>query len=342
MDLSKFPRRRYYQGPSPIEKLENLTRLMGGPNIYMKRDDMVGTAFGGNKVRKLEFLVGEALAQGCDTLITCGAVQSNHCRLTLAMAVKEGMKCRLVLEQRVPNSYKADASGNNFLFNLMGVEKVTVVDGGSNLMEAMQKEAEDVAAKGRKAYIIPTGGSNETGDLGYMVCAREIVNQSFDMGVTFDKIIVTSGSGGTHAGLLLGLRSLSYDAPVLGCSINKPAEAEKDMLQGIINKTIAKLELPLEIKRGDIIVNSDYVGGGYSRPTQGMIDAVDLVAKTEAIMLDPVYTGKCMDGMLDYIKKGLLKKGENMLFLHTGGAPALFAYLPEFYQKFAGGSLGGE
>ncbi|ATW25339.1 D-cysteine desulfhydrase [Candidatus Formimonas warabiya] len=335
MDLSIFPRRRYYQGPTPIEKLERLSRIWDGPNIFMKRDDTLGAAFGGNKTRKLEFLVAEAIQQGCDTLITCGAVQSNHCRLTLATAVKEGMKCRLVLEERVPGSYHPQSSGNNFLFHLLGVETVTVVPGGTNLMEVMEKEAVKVADLGRKAYIIPTGGSNEVGDLGYMVCAQEMIRQSFDMGITFHKIVVTSGSGGTHSGLLLGLRAYHYDVPVIGISINRKSESEKDLLQGIINKTIAKLDLDITIPREDILVFDEYVGEGYSRPTQAMVDAVDLVAKTEGILLDPVYTGKCMSGLIDLIKKGYFKKGENVLFLHTGGAPSLYAYLPIFYEKFA-------
>jgi len=335
MDLSIYPRRRYYQGPTPIEKLERLSQVLDGPNIYMKRDDTLGAAFGGNKTRKLEFLVAEGIEQGCDTLITCGAVQSNHCRLTLATAVQEGMKCRLILEERVPGSYDSQSSGNNFLFHLLGVETVTVVPGGSNLMEVMEKEAAKVVALGRKAYIIPTGGSNEIGVLGYMVCAQEIIRQSFDMGITFDKIVVTSGSGGTHSGLLLGLRAYNYDVPVVGISINKKSETERDLLQGIINKTILKLGLITTISTDDIIVFDEYVGEGYSRPTHAMVDSVDLVAKTEGILLDPVYTGKCMSGFIDLIQKDYFKKGENVLFLHTGGAPSLYAYLPIFYEKFA-------
>ena len=151
MNLAKFPRRRYTPGQTPIEKLSRLTEVLGGPTIYMKRDDLLGLTGGGNKTRKLEFLVADALAQGADTLITCGAVQSNHCRLTLAAAVKEGMRCRLVLEERVPNSYKPEAGGNNFLFNLLGVEKIKVVPGGSDMMKAMEQVAEEVASEGRQA-----------------------------------------------------------------------------------------------------------------------------------------------------------------------------------------------
>jgi len=204
MDLSKFPRRRYTAGPTPIEFLPRFTRALGGPNVYIKRDDLLGLTSGGNKTRKLEFLVADALAQGADTLITCGAVQSNHCRLTLAAAVKEGLKCRLVLEERVPGSYNPDASGNNFLFRLLGVEKIEVVPGGSDMMAAMRKVADDLNKDGRKSYIVPGGGSNPIGATGYVACAQEIQGQLFENGVAIDRLCVASGSAGTHAGLVVG------------------------------------------------------------------------------------------------------------------------------------------
>jgi len=181
MNLAHFPRRRYTEGYTPIEKLPRFTKALGGPDIYIKRDDLLGLTSGGNKTRKLEFLVANALAQGADTLITCGAVQSNHCRLTLAAAVKEGLKCRLVLEERVANSYNPDASGNNFLFRLLGVEEIKVVPGGSDMMREMQGVADELTAEGRMGYIIPGGGSNPIGATGYASCAQEIINQLFLM-----------------------------------------------------------------------------------------------------------------------------------------------------------------
>src|SRR5579875_2178845 len=193
MHLARFARRRYTSDPTPTEKLAHLSRHLGGPEIYIKRDDLTGLTGGGNKTRKLEFLVADALAQGADTLITQGAVQSNHCRLTLAAAVREGLKCRLVLEQRVPGSYRADASGNNFLFDLLGVEAVTVVDGGTDMDAAMQRVAQDLAAEGRRGYVIPGGGSNPLGALGYVACAEEILAQTFDMGLRLDQVVVASG-----------------------------------------------------------------------------------------------------------------------------------------------------
>src|SRR5690242_10872235 len=192
MQLARFPRRRYTSSFTPLERASNLSAALGGAEIWIKRDDLLGLAAGGNKTRKLEFLVAEALAQGCDTLITVGAVQSNHCRLTLAAAVKEGLKCRLVIEQRVPGSYDSKASGNNFLYELMGVEDVTVVNGGDDLSAAMERIAEKLKAEGRKGYIIPGGASTPLGALGYVACAQEILAQGFDMGLRFDHIVVAS------------------------------------------------------------------------------------------------------------------------------------------------------
>ena len=189
MNLTRFPRRRYTEGQTPIEKLTRFSEKLGGPNIFIKRDDLLGGAGGGNKTRKLEFVVADALTKGADTLITCGAVQSNHCRLTLSAAVKEGLKCRLVLEERVPGSYDTRASGNNFLFQLMEVERIKVVPGGSNMMQEMQAVADEVAEEGRKAYIIPGGASNPIGALGYVSCAQEIISQTFEMGLKIDRVV---------------------------------------------------------------------------------------------------------------------------------------------------------
>src|SRR6478736_3533926 len=205
MDLSRFPRRRYSAGPTPLEPLPRFSSALAaqcpgrrGPEVWIKRDDQLGLFPGGNKTRKLEFLVADALASRADTLITCGAPQSNHCRITLAAAVREGLKCRFVIEERVPDSYDKNASGNNFMFRLMGVEAITVVPGGSNMGAEMQKMADALAREGRKGYIIPGGGSNALGGLGYVACAQELQQQLFDEGVQLDRIVVGSGSSGTH------------------------------------------------------------------------------------------------------------------------------------------------
>lgn len=326
MNLAQFERRHYTGYKTPIEYLGNLSKVMGGPNIYMKRDDLLGLTSGGNKTRKLEFLMAEALEQEADTILTCGAVQSNHCRLTLAAAVKEGLKCQLILEERVPGSYAPEASGNNFLFRLLGVEDVRVVPGGSDMMAELEKLAEELRAQGRKPYIIPGGGSNPTGALGYVSCAQEIQEQAFEMGIKFDHIVSASGSAGTHAGLISGIIGNNMNIPMTGISVNRPKEVQTDAVFSLAERTLEKLGSANKIKREDVVVFDDYVGPGYSRPTQSMVDAVQLLARTEAILMDPVYTGKTMAGMLDLIRKGYFKDCENILFVHTGGSPALYAY----------------
>lgn len=325
MHLARFPRRRYTPHPTAIEKLSHLTHALGGPDIYIKRDDQLGLTGGGNKTRKLEFLVADALAQGADTLITVGAVQSNHCRLTLAAAVREGLKCRLVLEQRVPGSYDKRASGNNFLFDLLGVESVTVVDAGVDLAAAMQKIAADLKAEGRKGYVIPGGGSNALGALGYVACAEEILAQTFEQGLKLDYIVCASGSAGTHAGLLTGLIGNNAQIPLIGINVRRPrAEQEKNVHALAVDAArLLGLEAP---PREAVVALDEWVGPGYSLPTPEMIEAVRLLARGDGVLLDPVYTGKAMAGLIALVRRGVFKKGENVLFVHTGGAPALYAY----------------
>ena len=333
MNLAAFPRRRYTEGPTPMEAVPRFSTAVGGPKIYIKRDDLLGLSAGGNKTRKLEFLVAEALAQGADTLITCGAVQSNHCRLTLAAAVKEGMQCRLVLEERVPNSYKADASGNNFLFRLLGVEKIKVLPGGSDMMKEMSSEAEEVANAGRKAYIIPGGGSNAIGATGYVACAEEILAQAFDKGIKIDRVVCASGSAGTHAGLVTGFYGNNSNIPVVGIDVSRPKEVQEKLVYELVQKTAERVGVHPGIPRDAVLCFGDYVGRGYSIPTPGMIEAVRMLARTEGILLDPVYTGKAMAGLIDLSRKGFFRKDETVLFVHTGGSPALYAYMKDLLEE---------
>jgi D-cysteine desulfhydrase len=327
MNLARFPRRRYTEGATPLEAAPRFSAAVGGPNIFIKRDDLLGLAAGGNKTRKLEFLVADALAQGADTLVTCGAVQSNHCRLTLAAADKEGLKCRLVLEERVPGSYKLDASGNNFLFRLLGVEQVKVVPGGSDMAKEMSLVASEVNAAGRKAYIIPGGGSNPVGATGYVACAEEILGQAFDKGINFDRIVCASGSAGTHAGLVTGFYGNNSGIPVVGIDVSRPKDLQEKLVYDLVQKTAAHLGIESDIPRDSVLCFGDYVGRGYSIPTPEMAEAVRLLARTESILLDPVYTGKAMAGLIDLSRKGFFRKNENVLFVHTGGSPALYAYM---------------
>jgi D-cysteine desulfhydrase len=325
MQLARFPRRRYTPHATPLEPLPRLTEVLGGPEIWIKRDDLLGLAAGGNKTRKLEFLVADALAQGADTLITVGAPQSNHCRLTLAAAAKEGLKCRLVLEQRVPGSYDPKASGNNLLYNLLGAEATGVVNAGDDLNAAMQKVAGELEAQGRKGYVIPGGGSNALGALGYVACAHEIAAQSFELGLSFDRIVVASGSCGTHSGLLVGAKSVNFDAPITGINVRRPRAEQEDNLLKLARETAALLEIAAPEAK-DVTALDEWVGPGYSLPSDEMIEAVRMLARLEGVLLDPVYSGKAMAGLIGLARRGELRRGERVLFVHTGGSPALYAY----------------
>jgi D-cysteine desulfhydrase len=324
MDLSRFPRRRYTPFATPIEFLPNLTRALGGPQIYIKRDDMLGLTPGGNKTRKLEFLVADALAQGADTLITCGAPQSNHCRLTLAAAAKEGLKCRFVIEDRMPGSYDEDANGNHFLFRLMGVEDITVVPGGADLGGALQKVADALAQSGRRGYVIPVGGSNAIGSLGYVACAQEILAQLFEQSLRIDHIVVGSGSSGTHAGLVTGLYGGNVNIPLTGIAVSRDPEVQEPLVYREAQATAKLLGLRAEVPSARIKVDGGYWRPKYSLPNQRMIEAVQMLARLEGIPLDPTYTGKAMAGLIGMVRAGVLTRDQNALFIHTGGMPSLF------------------
>ncbi|ALC91552.1 cytochrome C biogenesis protein CcmE [Bacillus sp. FJAT-18017] len=333
MDLTRFPRRRYTEYVTPIEKLSNLSNALNGPTIYVKRDDLLGLAAGGNKTRKLEFLVADAIKQGADTLITCGAVQSNHCRLTLGAAVKEKLKCHLVLEERVPNSYSPEANGNNFLFKLLGADGISVVPGGTNMMQAMEEVKSKLAEEGRKAYIIPGGGSNEVGATGYVACAQELLSQTLDMGLNLDYIVTASGSAGTHAGLVTGFYGTNTPTPILGINVSRKKDEQEELVYRLVQKTAKYVGIKSDVPKELVNCFDQYVGQGYSLPTPGMIEAVRLFAEHEGILLDPVYTGKVASGLIDLIRKGFFKKEDRVLFIHTGGSPALFAYDSIFFAK---------
>lgn len=326
MHLARIPRRRYSCGSTPIEFLPRLTEHLSGPNIYIKRDDLLGLSAGGNKTRKLEFLMADALAQGADTIITTGAVQSNHCRLTLAAAIREGLRCHLLLEERVEGSYDQHSSGNNLLFRLLDAESMTVVPGGTDLMAAMQEIAASVTAAGGAPYIIPGGGSNALGALGYVSCAEEILAQSFEMSLPIDHVICASGSGGTHAGLVAGFYGNQSNISVTGISVRAPKIPQEAKLHVLSNATSqlagAECEVPVEA----FTVIDSYVGPGYSLPTPEMTAAIQTFARLEGILLDPVYTGKAAAGLIGLAKEQYFNADTNVLFMHTGGAPAIYAY----------------
>ena len=331
MNLAQFPRRGYVTAPTPLEYLPNFSKALGaGIDVFMKRDDMLPGAGGGNKTRKLDFCVADALQKGCDTLITCGAVQSNHCRLTLAWAVHEGMDCHLVLEERVPGSYNPEASGNNFLYQLLGVKSITVVSKGTDMMAAMQGVADKLAAEGRKPYVIPGGAANALGALGYVACMEEIMAQMFAMGLSFDHMVVPSGSAGTHGGIIAGMIGNNINIPVTGIGVNRPKPVQENAVLTVANQALELLGVEQRVPADKVTCFDDYVGPGYSLPTDAMVEAVKLLAQTEAVLLDPVYSGKAMSGLIDLARKDYFAKGSKVLFLHTGGSPALYAYLPTF------------
>ena len=246
--------------------------------------------------------------------------------MTLSAAVKEGLKCRLVLEERVPGTFDTKASGNIFLFNLLGAEKIQVVSGGSNMMAEMQQVAEEVAAEGRKAYIIPGGGSNAIGATGYVACAQEILDQTFELDLNIDTLVCASGSAGTQAGLVTGFYGCNMNIPVVGINVSRAKEEQEYIVYGLVRETAEHVGVNFEIPRDAVNCFGDYVGPGYSLPTPEMAEAVKLVARTEGILLDPVYTGKTMAGLIDLVRQGYFKKENNILFVHTGGSPALYVY----------------
>jgi D-cysteine desulfhydrase len=236
------------------------------------------------------------------------------------------MKCRLLLEQRVPKSYSPQASGNNFLYRLLGVEEIKVVDLGADLGKTMEQMAEDVARRGGKAYIIPGGGSTPLGALGYVSCAEEILDQTFKMGLRLDHIVCASGSAGTHAGLITGLVGNNANIPLTGINVRRTREEQEPMVHKLAEQTAAMLGVRGGVPREAITALGDWVGPGYSLPTPEMVDAVRTLARVEGILLDPVYTGKAMAGLIALVKKGVFTRGQNVLFVHTGGSPALYAY----------------
>lgn len=331
MNLAKFPKRGYLQGPTPIESAPSFSRLLGGKvNIYIKRDDLLPGCGGGNKTRKLDFSLADAISKGADSIITCGAVQSNHCRLTLSWSVKEGLDCHLILEERVKGSYNPEASGNNFLFKLLGVESIKVVPGGSDMGAEMELLAESLRSEGKKPYIVPGGASNAIGATGYVACAQEILEQLFHMDLSIDHLVVPSGSAGTHAGIVTGMFGNNSDIPVSGVNVSRTKSEQETIVHKLALETAERVDIRDSVPFDRVTCFDDYVGEGYSIPTESMVEAVKLLAGSEGILLDPVYSGKAMAGLIDLVRKGHFKEGSNVLFLHTGGSPALYAYLDTF------------
>ena len=331
LTLAKFPKVRLGHLPTPLEPMDRLSEILGGPRLWVKRDDCTGLSSGGNKTRKLEFLMADAQSKGADTIITQGATQSNHARQTTAAAAKLGMECHILLEDRTgSNDHSYILNGNVLLDRLHGAS-VSKRSGGTDMNAEMQDFAESLIEKGKNPYIIPGGGSNAIGALGYVNCARELTEQASEIGLKVDALVHATGSAGTQAGLVAGLAAIQSDIHLLGIGVRAPKDKQEQMVFDLAQKTADYLDTGIKIERDKVRAICDYVGAGYGLPTDGMIKAVKLLAQSEGLLFDPVYSGKGLDGLIDQIKKGYFAGMDNVVFLHTGGSAALFGY-PETFE----------
>ncbi len=334
VQLARFPRYSLGHFPTPLEPMARLTAQLretvsSTPNLWIKRDDCTGLATGGNKTRKLEYLVGEAIQENADVLVTQGATQSNHARQTAAAAVRAGMGCQLLLERRIEGDEEYEESGNVFLDHLLGADIVQRPPGGTDMQGAMESLAEQLRTTGHRPYVIPGGGSNPTGALGYVGCAQEL--EGADIPVHW--VVHGTGSTGTQAGLVAGLAAMNSPAKVLGISVRQPEVKQVDAVQDLAKRTAAKIGCEGAVSRDMVLVDDRWVGGGYGVPTDSMVDALLLLARVEGVLLDPVYSGKGFAGLLGNIREGRFAPDENVVFLHTGGSVGLFGYRPAFAAR---------
>ena len=323
MKLDTLPKFKLADFPTPVTYLENLTRKYSGPSIYMKRDDLTSLGMGGNKTRKLEYLIGQALEQGSDTLITAGGIQSNHCRLTAAAAKAAGLSCELVLNGTPP-----ETANGNLLLDKIYDAKINFCkreDRNSTLADV----GERLEAEEKKPYLIPVGGSNSTGSVGYVNAMIELNSQLETMDMDPDYILFATSSGGTQAGLTLGAKITGFKGKVLGISIDQTKTGEEPfppVLTEIANTTAQRIDVDVRFKEEDFLLNCDYLGAGYAMPGDLEWDAIKILARLEGILLGPVYTARAMGGLLDLVKRGFFNKQDTILFWHTGGTPELFAW----------------
>jgi len=329
MLLAPFPRIHLAHLPTPLEFLPRLSAELGGPRIYLKRDDCTGLAGGGNKTRKLEFLMADARQQEADTIITAGAVQSNHARQTAAAAARLGMGCDILLENRIIDPDPVYLNSGNVLLDLLHGATLHHFPKATDMDAAMAQHAEELRAAGKKPYVIPGGGSNPIGALGYVDCAMELLHQANQQELRIDRIIHATGSAGTQAGLVAGLRASHSDIPVLGIGVGAPQQAQEDKVYKLAAATAAHIGAQGCVSREDIVANCNYIGEAYGIPTDAMREAVLMMARLEGILIDPVYTGKGMAGLIDLVRHGEFGEDENLVFIHTGGSAGLFGYLDQ-------------
>ncbi len=326
MNLAKFPRVHLAHLPTPLEPLPRLSAFLGGPEIWIKRDDCTGLSTGGNKTRKLEFLMAEAKAQGADIVLTQGATQSNHARQTAAAAARMGFDCHILLEDRTGYNYDNYKYNGNVLLDHLHGATMEHRGTGLDMNAEMEAVADKFRAEGRNAYTIPGGGSNATGALGYVNCALEMLGQFVSMDLDVDHIVHATGSAGTQAGLITGLKAMNAQIPLLGIGVRAPKDKQEENVYNLALRTAEKLGCPGVVAREDVVANTDYVGPGYGIPAKDTLEAIDMFARFEAILLDPVYSAKGAAGLIDLIRKGHFKEGEKIVFLHTGGAIGLTGY----------------
>ncbi len=327
MHLSRFPRLHFAHLPTPLEPMERISGVLGGPNLWIKRDDCTGLSTGGNKTRKLEFLMADAVERKADTIITQGATQSNHARQTTAIAAKLGMECHVLLEDRTGFEDQAYVYNGNVLLDQLHGATISGHPADTDMNAAMEELAQKLRDDGKSPYIIPGGGSNEIGALGYVNAAIELTTQANDRSLCIDHLVHATGSSGTQAGLVLGMEGINSGIPVYGIGVRAPRQKQEEMVYSLAQRTAEYMGLNSDVvARKKIVANSDYVGDGYGLPTDAMVEAVKMMAHYEGILLDPVYSGKGFSGLIDLIRKGHFKKGENVVFLHTGGSISLFGY----------------
>jgi D-cysteine desulfhydrase family pyridoxal phosphate-dependent enzyme len=329
--LNSFPRAVIAHAPTPLKRLDSLSARLDGPTVWVKRDDCTGLAGGGNKIRKLEFLVGAAIEAGADVLITAGAIQSNHARQTAAVAARFHMRCILVLTDTVTGQgpvYRC--SGNILLDRVLGAE-INLVDGDAESGPLMGSIAERQRASGKLPFVIPIGGSNAIGTLGYVRGFLEMVAQFREHAISFDTVVLPTGSGGTQAGLLLGAGLSCWRGSVLGISVGALAERQRAKVEQCLRSAAELLGVEEPRAKGpSILIDDGFAGPGYGRPDAATIDAIRLTAETEGLLLDPVYSGKAMAGLIALIRADRFRRDQNVIFLHTGGAQALDAYSEHF------------
>jgi L-cysteate sulfo-lyase len=327
MHISKFPRLHFAHLPTPLEPMQRISKALGGPNLWIKRDDCTGLSSGGNKTRKLEFLMADAVERKADCIITQGATQSNHARQTCAIAGKLGLQCHILLEDRTGYEDESYTLNGNVLLDQLHGATISKRGAGTDMNQAMEDLAQSLRDDGKNPYIIPGGGSNEIGALGYVNAAIELTTQANDRSLRIDHLVHATGSSGTQAGLVLGMEGINSGIAVYGVGVRAPKEKQEQMVYDLAQRTAVHMGLNPEIvSREKVVANSDYVGDGYGLPTSSMVEAVKMLAQYEGILLDPVYSGKGFAGLIDLIRKGHFKKGENVVFLHTGGSISLFGY----------------